>query len=172
MTTDHPSVRRASSRRRKLVLGALAFCAVVAITAVFFPADAARLVGRTEPVTATVIDSSGSSQPSRSSGSSTSRSWFQHYTVTWVDDEGVEHTGESTLVFRGGSATPSPAPGDTVPAAWVPGTDRVTVATVGQSITTVFGPATTGLIVLAVAGLATRMRRWTTIAVQRGRDRS
>lgn len=137
-----------------------------------FPADAARLVGRTEPVTATVLDLSATRSSARSPGSSTSSSWFQRYTVTWVDDEGVERTGDSTMAFRGGSSAPSPAPGDTVPAAWVPGTGLVTVATVGQSVATVFGPATTVLIVLAFAGVATRMRRWTTIAVRRGQDRS
>lgn len=172
MTTDQPSVRRRPSRRRAVLFGVLALFAVVAITAVIFPADAARLVGRTEPVTATVLDLSATRSSARSPGSSTSNSWFQRYTVTWVDDQGVERAGDSTLVFRGGSSAPLPAPGDTVPAAWVPGTGLITVATVGQSITTVFGPATTALIVLAFAGVAARMRRWTTIAVRRGQSRT
>lgn len=172
MTTDQPPARSRSSRRRKLVIGVLALLAVVAITAVVFPADAARLVGRTEAVTATVIDTSGTRSSARAAGSSTRSTWFQRYTVTWVDDQGAERTGDSTLVLSGGSSVPLPAPGESVPAQWVPGTGLITVATVGQSVTTVFGPAATALIVLALAGVATRMRRWTTIAVRRGQGRT
>lgn len=170
MTTNQPSVDRRPGRRRGVLLGMLAILAVIAICCVLYPADAARLVGRTQPVTATVVDVSGTKSTSRSTGSSTSSSWFRHYTVQWVDDQGVVHTGESTLIFRNGSSTPTPAPGDTVPAAWVPGTDRITVATVPQSITNIFGPAITALIVLVVAAVGTRLRRWMIIARHRGQN--
>lgn len=142
------------------VVGALVILVVVPM--LFFPADLERLVGRTDAVTATVVDHSVSRTDRRSSGSSAYRStWFDRYTVTWTGADGVIRTADTTLVTPNGwlRSGPTPTPGTQVAAQWVPGTDRITIATLGQSVAAVVGPLVTALVIVAVGALGRRLVR-------------
>lgn len=169
MTINHPASRRRPTRRRTVLVGIVGFLVLVVVPCVFYPADVARLAGRTETVPATVIDQSATHSNRGTAGGSTSP-WFHHFTLRWVDDAGVERTGDSAVVLRRGSSQPLPAPGDEVSAEWLPGTDLITVATLGQSITNVFWPFIAALGALLVGVVVSRVRRWTAIALARGRN--
>ncbi len=125
------------------VLGGIALLAVSWFTA---PADVGRFLGRTTQVQATVtamatVDAKTSGFPR----------WIrQRFTVSWTDPNGVAHTGTSTVITRNGAGHDL---GTTLPAQWIPGTDDVTVATVGQSVVAVGWPLAAGVLLLIV-GLA------------------
>lgn len=164
-----PDSRRSVSRRRRILLSLVAVVVALAVPCVLYPADAARLVGRTETVTATILDTSLSKSRPRTGSGTSSATWFTRYTVQWVGSDGVDRTGDTTVAVRDRHSTPLPAVGDTVEGQWVPGTGLITVATVGQSILTVFGVLITGLTLTVVVAVGTRLRRVIAQAAGRGR---